>query len=142
MLRDLVHQCESMCSLHDVRLLKLLDTLAEMLLEQGKFAKAESMAWDIVTLAPSSKPHSKSIDLLCAGLFVIARVQCKSLRMDMRRAIALNVSEWGWQHALTLKYLLHLEEWLTDSGQLAAAEVVRLERLRRISESMDGTLAD
>lgn len=69
------------------------------------------MAWDIVVRAPGTEPHSQSIAPLCASLFVIALVQGKSLRMDMaeatlRKAIALNVSQWGWQHALTLKYLI------------------------------------
>lgn len=47
----------------------------------------------------------------------------------MRQAIDLNVSEWGWEHGLTLKYLLHLEEWLMDSQQLAKAEIVKVKRL-------------
>ena len=142
MLRNLVSQCESICSPCDVRLLKLLDTLAETLLEQEKFAEAESMARHIVIRAPGTKPHSKSVDLLCAGLFVIARVQRKSLRVDMaettlRKAIALNVTQWGWQHALTLKYLVHLEEWLIDSDQFVTADSVRLDRLT-ILESIEG----
>lgn len=34
---------------------------------------------------------------------------------SLRKSIAVNVSEGGWEHGLTLMYWLHLEEWLTDS---------------------------
>jgi hypothetical protein len=141
MLRDLVLQCEGICSPDDVRRLKLLETLAEMLLDQNKYDEAEVVAQDIVRHAPSSEPHAKSIDLLCASLFVIARVQHHRFQLDMaeanlRRVISLNVSQWGRQHALTLKYLLHLEEWLAGSYQHAKAEAVKLERLR-IIDSID-----
>jgi hypothetical protein len=98
MLKTLVHHCKSSSGVADVRTLKLLDTLAETLMDQQKYVEAEEAVRDIITHASHAKPRSKSIDLCVAGLFILARVQYNKHRIDMveanlRRAINLNMSE-------------------------------------------------
>ena len=58
-LQKLVRECEAACGPRDVRTLKLLDTLGETLMEQGKHAEAEVVGRKIVTRASLVKPHSK-----------------------------------------------------------------------------------
>jgi hypothetical protein len=58
-------------------------------------------------------------------LFIIARVQKfdgrqELARKNLEKAIELKTSEWGLQHALTMKYLLYLEEgvWGDEAGRV------------------------
>lgn len=135
LLKDLVQKCKVTCGLTDVRTLKLLDTLGEVLMGQEKYTEAEQTADELVEHAPRILPRAKSIDLHVAGLFIIARVQKLDGRQELaqenlRKAIELNVSEWGLQHALTMKYLLYLEEWLSSWGRGDEAARVRETRSR------------
>jgi hypothetical protein len=60
-------------------------------------------------------------------------------RKNLEKAIELNVSEWGLQHALTMKYLLYLEEWLGSWGWGDEAARVREMRSRILDSSEDAT---
>jgi tetratricopeptide (TPR) repeat protein len=137
-LRKLVMQCKSRCGLVDSRTLKLLDTLGEILMDQKKYAEAEEIAWEIVINAPRVQPLSKAVDLCVAGLFINARVHHVRGRVDLaeetlQRAINMNMSIYGWKHALTLKYLVYMEEWQMEWGNDSLAAQVKEKRLQALS---------
>lgn len=120
MLKRLISECKSACGNYDVRTLKLLDTLWEILLEQKRYNEAEEVAKDTMLNSLEIQPRLKYMDIRVAGLFILARVHKRKnfavAEHELRQAIELNVSEWGWQHTLTLKYLVHLEDWLRECG--------------------------
>lgn len=130
-LKRLVGRCDGNCGLEDVRTLKLLDTLGEILLDQGKYAEAEEIAKEIISCGPHTKPQYKSVDICVAGFFTLARAQYHDGRTGLaedilRRAIGMNVSEWVWGHALTPKYSVQPEGWLMELGdQLHASRTKR-----------------
>jgi tetratricopeptide (TPR) repeat protein len=131
-LRRLLDGCKTRLGMADARTLKLLDTLAELVLGHGNYQLADELADDLIACAPLATPWSRSIDIWVAGLFVKARVQKQLGQTEMalatlQEAIDLNVSQWGWSYALTLKYLVYQETWLVEiSEHERASEVKRL----------------
>jgi hypothetical protein len=128
-LRHLLDRCKTRLGMEDSRTLKLIDTLAELALDQGKYASAERYAQELMMFAPFATPWSRFIDIMVGGLFIQARVQKSRGQMGnaletLQRAIDLNVSQWGWNYALTLKFLVHQEAWLQEIDETVTAEEV------------------
>jgi hypothetical protein len=130
-LRRLLGRCKTRLGMADSRSLKLLDTMAELALEHGDLQLADELAEDLIACDPLAVPWSRFVDIWIAGLFVKARVQkcrgqAEAALATIQEAIDLNVSQWGWNYALTLKYLVYQETWLADANeQTRAAEVKR-----------------
>jgi hypothetical protein len=51
------------------------------------------------------------------------------------------LTKWGWEHGLTLKYLLHLEEWLTDSRTVCKGRNCEAEETEYIGVPRSGSVS-
>lgn len=143
-IRDLLGKCQPTLGISDSRTLKLLDTLAETLMDQGKYSEMKEIGRTIVDGARifADSDEDRFIDLSCSGLFIVARAQFmthnpEQALSNLTKAIELCSSYRGIEHPLSLKYLVHLEDWSSkaNNGLInAAAQQRRLDGMARLDD--------
>jgi hypothetical protein len=117
-IRQLVLLCEGELGSEDLRTLKLLDTLAEVLFDLGRWQECAVIGQKIVRVAPIVvlEDYDRYIDLTCTGLCNVARSQhAQGFKYEaastLWEAIDLCIFHRGLKHPLSIKYLVTLEDW-------------------------------
>ncbi|CAD6594483.1 MAG: hypothetical protein ASARMPREDX12_009074 [Alectoria sarmentosa] len=132
-LNDLLSKCISAFGPCDGRTLRVYLELAIHFCVKSRYIEAERAAQTIMHLAASAQPVSSSTHFWVEGLYQSA-VSQHGLRDEaaaeakLRLAIELSISQFGGRDARARNWLVELERWLREGGQLLAADEVQARR--------------
>jgi hypothetical protein len=90
----------------------------------------------LINCASESK-SAYAIRFWCDGMELLARCQYENLddklaELNLRQAVDMRATTWGWQNSYTLILLTTLELWLTEFGKHGEAVKVS-EQIAEIS---------
>lgn len=126
-LKELVQQCQTQCGKNDIRTLDMLDSLSEILMQQGKYKEAANVAKQILIHAPTIPSYQQSLILRVSGSFQMARAfyaqKKPTLAIEsLQQAIDLNVLASGVNNILSHRFLLQMKDWLSEQGLYERAD--------------------
>ena len=129
-MRSLLRQCVAVHKADDFAAFVVQSNIADNLLHQKKWAEAESMGRDCVTCALRLTPSGPLKFYYCRTLRIMAIVQSELSQVDLaeanlRQAIKLSASEFGWSYPDTIEMILLLEGVLVRMGRHASAAEVK-----------------
>ena len=129
-LQALLRKCETTLESHDPRTCHIRKELAWYYYQKSDYVEAIRLGWDIVAHAQHADCSLYSIILLTGGLWLVAASQyalgeTDSAEAYLREAIDIRLLELGPHETLAVDYLVTLEEWLVEKGQLRSAAEVR-----------------
>jgi len=139
-LRSLLQTCNAVHGNSHVTSLMILPQIAELLMDQGKYAEAEDTARDCVARAVHVDSQYTTA-YHCEGLKGLGRAQSGLGKTNLaeksfRKAIELGASVWGWSEPGTIATLNMLERYLVEWGRTAAAAEVGTQT-REFMKSLD-----
>lgn len=135
-LRSLVKKCEEAHGNLDPRYMEALLTLSDFLFTERQTRDAATVAEVLINCASESK-SAHAIRFWCDGMELLARCQYENLddklaELNLRQAVDMRATTWGWQNSYTLILLTTLELWLTEFGKHGEAVKVS-EQIAEIS---------
>ena len=138
----LVSKCETSLGLHDFRTVHVRDNLAHLYMYKQDYVLALEEAQNVLDDS-RHLPEPRQREESCAGaIHVIAHSQyafgkTSSAEANLRRAIDLRLSNFGQNDTRAAGWLLELEGWLEEQGQIDAAAEVQKRRQEALLEVMD-----
>lgn len=143
LLQDLLRQIEATLGPLDIRTFEVRKQLAWNYTEGQELAEAARLGWDIAALAQRLYNLDDRILNYAEGLSIVALSQyCSgetySAQLKFREAIKLCESRWGLHDSRVIKWLVVLEGWLMEQGQLESAAQVQ----RRWKEILQASTDD
>lgn len=124
-LRNLLDKCEHTLGAYDPRTLDIRSSLAYLYLSREDYVKARKMAQCVIDYSHQAQSSTSQIQVLSQGLYALAFSQynlheAESAEANLREAIAIRVPIWGPHETLTKRWLVILEEWLSEQGRLSS----------------------
>jgi len=139
-LRSLLQTCNAVHGNSHVTSLIILPQIAELLMDQGKYAEAEDTARDCVARVPhvnsqyTTNHHYEGLNVLGRSQSALGKTNLAE--KSFRKAVELGASVWGWSDPGTIATLNMLERYLVEWGRTAAAAEVGTQT-REIMKSLD-----
>ena len=143
LLQDLLRQIEATLGPLDVRTCEVRLQLAWNFSKDQKHAEAARLGWDIAALGQRLDILGHGTYHYAEGLFIIALSQyhsgeTNSAQLNLYEAIKLCESRWGLHDNRVTQWLIFLEGWLVEQGQLNSAIQVQ----RRWKEALQNSTDD
>lgn len=122
----------------DIRTLDVYRALAHLHLSKGDHIAVQRVAREIIHHARDVEPTGFSFFFYCNGLQLMARSQymlgeTASAAANQRQAIEMRMSGWGTTDGVAMTWLMVLEDWVAEQGNLAYAAYLRDWRLQILS---------
>lgn len=129
-LHALAHECEVSCGEGDARTLDVLDSLAEVHLENKEYDEAARIAENILRHAPTVPSKTQSMSLRISSSFQIARVHFEQQRPEMaikslEEVIGMSLSISGTNDTLSQRFLLLIISWFQALGMTDQADYLK-----------------
>ena len=141
-LQDLLHQCQATLGSLDVRTCETRLFLAYHYIKEKDHVEAARLGWDII--AHSQRPECSGFGVLhhAVGLWILARShyamgETFSAELYLREAIDVLILERGPQDSRVRTWLIVLEMFLREQGQLSSAAQVQARWRKSLQDSAD-----
>lgn len=142
LLQGLLHQCQATLGSLDFRTCETRLSLAYHFIMKRDYVKAVRLGWDIVAHAQRPECLEFGVGHYAAGLWIVATShyamgETFSAELYLREAIDVLVSESGPHDGQARIWLLTLEDWLREQGQLGSAAQVQARWKKSLQDSTD-----
>ena len=129
LLKDLLHNCETMLGPQDFRTSEVRLHLAWYYFNLTDYAEAMRVGWDLITLAQHVVGSVIDANSYIEGFHVLAKSEYAegsiySAELHFREAIEWRISRYGPNDSRARVFLVELEELLIEQGQFGSAAQV------------------
>lgn len=140
-LQHMLSICDQMLGFQDVRTLSIRLSIGFYYLRRQMYFEAQEVGQDVFSHAQILLPVSDGVVYRADGLWIIAHSQyplgeTQSAVDNLREAIDLRLTGWNAHDGRARIWLLQLEAWLVEQGQLGFAAQAEYRR-KEILESME-----